>query len=52
MRREPITLEIENRMTSSELKDLGETLQDKSKWFRKYYQKRYSGVSNEIEQHV
>lgn len=52
MRREPITLEIENRMTSSELKDLGETLQDKSKWFRKYYQKRYSEVSNEIEQHV
>ena len=52
MRGEPITLEIENRITPIDLRGLGETLQDKSSWFRKYYKKRYSELSNEIEQHV
>lgn len=52
MRREPITLEIDRRISPKELKALGDTLQDKSKWFRKYYKKRYSDLSNEIEQHV
>lgn len=52
MRGEPITLEIDNRITPIDLRGLGETLQDKSSWFRKYYKKRYSELSNEIEQHV
>ena len=52
MRCEPITLDIDPRVTPSDLKALGNTLQDKSKWFRKYYRKRYSEVSNEMEQHV
>lgn len=52
MRREPITLEIDKRITSNDLKNIGGTLQDKSKWFRKYYVKRYSELSNKIEQSV
>ena len=52
MRREPITLDIDKRITPAEFQCLGETLQDKSKWFRKYYKQRYSQLSNEIEQYV
>lgn len=52
MRAEPITLEIDNRIMPVDLRRLGETLQDKSSWFRKYYKKRYSELSNEIERHV
>lgn len=52
MRREPITLEIDKRISPQDLKGLGDTLKEKSKWFRKYYKNRYLELSNEIEQHV
>lgn len=52
MRCEPITLDIDERINPDKLKELGETLQDKSKWFRKYYKERYSQLSNEIERYV
>ena len=52
MRREPITLEIDSRVTPEMLKASGNTLQERSKYFRTYYRKRYTDLSNEIEQYI
>ena len=52
MRRFPITLDIEERITSEHLSMIGETTLDKAKWFRHHYKQRYTEISNEKEQYV
>lgn len=52
MRKFPITLDIEERITPEQLSRIGETTLDKTKWFRRYYIQRYSEISNEKEQYV
>jgi hypothetical protein len=48
----PAHLEIDKRISPSEMKMYGETLQQQAAAMRKYYQKRYSEIANKIEQNV
>lgn len=52
MRKFPITLTIEERITPEQLSKIGATTVDKSKWFRHHYEQRYTEVSNQIEKYV
>ncbi|MDO4190786.1 MAG: glycosyltransferase [Bacteroidales bacterium] len=52
MRCHPITLDIDQRIAPTQLLSTGDTLQERSKWFRHHYIKRYGELSNEMEQHV
>lgn len=52
MRKFPITLDVDKRITPEQLSKIGETTLDKSKWFRHYYKQRYTDISNEIERYV
>lgn len=48
----PIELHLGKRITPIEQKQLGESVQSRTKWFRKYYINRLSEISNRIEQYV
>ena len=52
MRKFPITLTIEERITPEQLSKIGATTVDKSKWFRHHYKQRYTEISNQIEKYV
>ena len=52
MRKFPITLDVDKRITPEQLSKIGETTLDKSKSFRHYYKERYTDISNEIERYV
>ena len=52
MRKFPITLDVDKRITPEQLSKIGESTLDKSKWFRHYYKQRYTDISNEIERYV
>ena len=52
MHRGPIALHIENRVTPQEANKLGEIIMDRAKWFRRYYTRQLSDISNEIEQNI
>lgn len=52
MRKFPITLTIEERITPEQLSQIGETTVDRSKWFRHHYEQRYTEISDRIEQYV
>lgn len=52
LRRSPISLHIEKRISPEEAEKLGDTMLERSKWFRHFYIRRLSEISNEIEQNV
>lgn len=48
----PIHLEIDRRISPSELETYGETLRQQASYMRQYYRKRYEETANRIEQDV
>ena len=48
----PIILEIDKRITISELGNYGRTLKEQASYMRKYYIRRYNEISDRIEQDV
>ncbi len=52
LRKWPIRIEIDPRITPTEIQAQGLTLREQSSWFRKYYKRRYTEIANRIEQDV
>lgn len=48
----PVHIEIDRRITPSELRTFGETTKAQASYMRKYYIRRYNEISDRIEQHV
>lgn len=48
----PIRIEIDKRISVSELQSFGETLKSQASHMRKYYKRRYAEMANRIEQDV
>ena len=49
MRRSPIVLHVGERVTPQQLNQLGDTVMDLAKWFRKFYINKLSALSNNYE---
>ena len=49
MHRSPIVLHVEKRVTPQELNQLGNTVQERAKYFRKFYINKLSALSNNYE---
>jgi len=52
LRKSPIRLEIDERISTTQLSHYGETLKEQASYMRKYYKHRYTEIVNKIEQNV
>jgi 1-acyl-sn-glycerol-3-phosphate acyltransferase len=52
LRKWPVHMEIDKRITPEEMKSMGETTRHQASQMRKYYQKRYTEIADRIEQDV
>lgn len=50
--RYPVRVEIDERMTQSNLQDCGQTLREKASALRRYYKRRYQEMADRMEQDV
>ena len=52
MKRWPMHMEIDQRISTDSMKEMGETLREQASSMRKYYKERYAQIANRIEQYV
>lgn len=52
MKRWPIHMEIDQRISPESMVEMGETLREQASSMRKYYKERYAQIANRIEQYV
>lgn len=52
LRRWPIRLEMDGRISQEELKQKGEDYKSQASWLRKYYKSRYTEIADKVEQTI
>jgi len=52
LRRWPIHLEMNGRISPEELKQIGDDYKSQASWLRKFYKRRYSEIADKVEQTI
>lgn len=52
LRRWPILLEMDGRISPEDLKQIGEEYKSQASWLRKYYKRRYTEIADKVEQTI